>query len=208
MDLRIRIRASWTMSSTRKPRSCACTCRPMPIACCPSWIIVCAAATMSMSSSPASTRRRSGCRWKRRSIHCSEGIGIWQWASNDQSSEPDVVMACAGDVPTLETLGGGFHPAARIAQFKSARRERGRPHEAAAAIGTPAWSERQRFRCLVHHEQAGDFRLPWLSLAHPSIDISPYTIMMACMCAAIKKRARLPRHLTWRFSTTWIGFIW
>jgi xylulose-5-phosphate/fructose-6-phosphate phosphoketolase len=36
--------------------------------------------------------------------HCSEGIGIWQWASNDQHGEPDVVMACAGDVPTLETL--------------------------------------------------------------------------------------------------------
>jgi xylulose-5-phosphate/fructose-6-phosphate phosphoketolase len=36
--------------------------------------------------------------------HCSEGIGIWQWASNDQGSEPDVVMACAGDVPTLEIL--------------------------------------------------------------------------------------------------------
>src|SRR5277367_2873169 len=36
--------------------------------------------------------------------HCSEGIGIWQWASNDQGVEPDVVMACAGDVPTLETL--------------------------------------------------------------------------------------------------------
>jgi xylulose-5-phosphate/fructose-6-phosphate phosphoketolase len=36
--------------------------------------------------------------------HCSEGIGIWQWASNDQRSDPDLVMACAGDVPTLETL--------------------------------------------------------------------------------------------------------
>ncbi len=36
--------------------------------------------------------------------HCSEGIGIWQWASNDQHGAPDVVMACAGDVPTLETL--------------------------------------------------------------------------------------------------------
>ena len=36
--------------------------------------------------------------------HCTEGIGIWQWASNDQRSEPDLVMACAGDVPTLETL--------------------------------------------------------------------------------------------------------
>ncbi|HEX3915400.1 MAG TPA: phosphoketolase family protein [Steroidobacteraceae bacterium] len=36
--------------------------------------------------------------------HCSEGIGIWQWASNDEHGEPDVVMACAGDVPALETL--------------------------------------------------------------------------------------------------------
>ena len=36
--------------------------------------------------------------------HCSDGIGIWDFASNDQRVEPDVVMACAGDVPTLETL--------------------------------------------------------------------------------------------------------
>jgi len=36
--------------------------------------------------------------------HCAAGIGIWEWASNDKNSEPDVVMACCGDVPTLETL--------------------------------------------------------------------------------------------------------
>jgi xylulose-5-phosphate/fructose-6-phosphate phosphoketolase len=36
--------------------------------------------------------------------HCSSGIGIWEWASNDRGHEPDVVMACAGDVPSLETL--------------------------------------------------------------------------------------------------------
>jgi len=36
--------------------------------------------------------------------HCAAGIGIWPWASNDQEGEPDVVMACCGDVPTLETL--------------------------------------------------------------------------------------------------------
>jgi xylulose-5-phosphate/fructose-6-phosphate phosphoketolase len=36
--------------------------------------------------------------------HCTNGIGIWQWACTDKGSEPDVVMACAGDVPTLETL--------------------------------------------------------------------------------------------------------
>ena len=36
--------------------------------------------------------------------HCTAGVGIWDWASNDQGGEPDVVMACCGDVPTLETL--------------------------------------------------------------------------------------------------------
>jgi xylulose-5-phosphate/fructose-6-phosphate phosphoketolase len=36
--------------------------------------------------------------------HCTAGLGIWDWASNDQGGEPDVVMACAGDVPTLEIV--------------------------------------------------------------------------------------------------------
>jgi xylulose-5-phosphate/fructose-6-phosphate phosphoketolase len=37
-------------------------------------------------------------------VHCRRGLGIWEWASNDAPGEPDVVMACAGDVPTLEVL--------------------------------------------------------------------------------------------------------
>ena len=37
-------------------------------------------------------------------VHCTRGIGIWDWASNDQGEEPDVVLACAGDIPTLETV--------------------------------------------------------------------------------------------------------
>jgi xylulose-5-phosphate/fructose-6-phosphate phosphoketolase len=36
--------------------------------------------------------------------HCTRGVGIWEWASNDQGQEPDVVLACAGDIPTLETV--------------------------------------------------------------------------------------------------------
>jgi len=36
--------------------------------------------------------------------HCTRGIGVWDWASNDDAGEPDVVLACAGDVPTLETV--------------------------------------------------------------------------------------------------------
>jgi xylulose-5-phosphate/fructose-6-phosphate phosphoketolase len=51
--------------------------------------------------------------------HCTKGIGIWEWASTDDGVEPDVVMACAGDVPTMETLAAveilrGFFPDLRI----------------------------------------------------------------------------------------------
>ncbi len=37
-------------------------------------------------------------------VHCARGASVWQWASNDAGGEPDVVMACAGDIPTLETV--------------------------------------------------------------------------------------------------------
>jgi xylulose-5-phosphate/fructose-6-phosphate phosphoketolase len=37
-------------------------------------------------------------------IHCTRGAGIWEWASSDHEGEPDVVLGCAGDIPTLETL--------------------------------------------------------------------------------------------------------
>jgi xylulose-5-phosphate/fructose-6-phosphate phosphoketolase len=52
-------------------------------------------------------------------VHCTKGIGIWEWASTDSGTEPDVVMACAGDVPTMETLAAveillGFFPDLRI----------------------------------------------------------------------------------------------
>jgi xylulose-5-phosphate/fructose-6-phosphate phosphoketolase len=52
-------------------------------------------------------------------VHCTKGIGIWNWASNDEVGEPDLVMACAGDVPTMEALAAtellrGFFPDLRI----------------------------------------------------------------------------------------------
>src|SRR4029453_10800158 len=37
-------------------------------------------------------------------LHCTRGIGIWDWASNDEGGEPDVVIASAGDIPTIEAL--------------------------------------------------------------------------------------------------------
>ena len=76
--------------------------------------------------------------------HCTAGIGIWDWASNDKGSEPDVVMACCGDVPTLESPGRrGLAPQAPPG-VESARDQRGGPDEAPAGERTPARAERRR----------------------------------------------------------------
>ena len=50
--------------------------------------------------------------------HCTRGIGIWEWASNDVGHEPDVVLACAGDIPTLETVAAASILRARVPDLK------------------------------------------------------------------------------------------
>jgi xylulose-5-phosphate/fructose-6-phosphate phosphoketolase len=50
--------------------------------------------------------------------HCTRGIGVWGWASNDSGAEPEVVLACAGDVPTLETLGATSILRERLPELK------------------------------------------------------------------------------------------
>jgi xylulose-5-phosphate/fructose-6-phosphate phosphoketolase len=50
--------------------------------------------------------------------HCTRGIGVWDWASNDEGAEPDVVLACAGDVPTLETLAAAAILRRELAELK------------------------------------------------------------------------------------------
>jgi xylulose-5-phosphate/fructose-6-phosphate phosphoketolase len=51
-------------------------------------------------------------------LHCARGIGIWPWASSDHRGEPDVVLACAGDVPTLETLAAADILRQRLPELK------------------------------------------------------------------------------------------
>ena len=59
--------------------------------------------------------------------HCTKGIGIWDWASNDQGCEPDVVFAAAGDIPTQEALAADGPSSPSAAQAASTAREIGRP---------------------------------------------------------------------------------
>jgi xylulose-5-phosphate/fructose-6-phosphate phosphoketolase len=51
-------------------------------------------------------------------LHCTRGLGIWEWASNDEAGEPDVVLACCGDIPTLETLAAAAILRERLPKLK------------------------------------------------------------------------------------------
>ena len=96
--------------------------------------------------------------------HCSEGIGVWEWASNDDGGEPDVVMACAAMCRRWRRWPRSICCAAS-ARFEGPRRQCGRSDDAAAQEPTSAWPGRQRFRRPVHQGQAGDLRLSRLSRA-------------------------------------------
>ena len=96
-------------------------------------------------------------------LHCTRGIGIWDWASNDEGGEPDVVMACAGDVPTLEILAAvtllrDHLPDLRVRVVNVVDLMRLEPD-----TEHPHGLSDHDFDALVHDRQTGDFRVPRLS---------------------------------------------
>ena len=107
--------------------------------------------------------------------HCTMGIGIWEWASNDKGGEPDVVMACAGDVPTHGNAGGGGascgsnFPKLKVRVINVVDLMRLQP-----ASEHPHGLTRQGFRRAVHEGQAGHFCVSRLSLVDSPADVSPH----------------------------------
>ncbi len=99
--------------------------------------------------------------------HCTAGIGIWEWASNDRGCEPDVVMGCAGDIPTMETLAAVSLLRKYLPESEGPRGKRGGPDDAPAERRAPARAHGQGFRQPLHHRKTGHFRLSRVSLAHP-----------------------------------------
>ena len=107
-------------------------------------------------------------------LHCARGAGIWEWASSDSGgTEPDVVLACAGDVPTLEILAATdilrrHLPDLRVRVVNVVDLMRLQP-----ASRAPARDDRRGVRRAVHHRPAGDLRLPRLPLADPPAHLPP-----------------------------------
>ncbi len=104
-------------------------------------------------------------------VHCTRGIGIWQWASNDAGTDPDVVLACCGDIADARDARGRGDPARAAARPARAGRERGRPDAAPARVRAPARDVRPRLRHAVHGRPAGRLRLPRLPVADPPADV-------------------------------------
>ena len=83
-------------------------------------------------------------------VHCTRGIGIWEWASNDADSEPDVVLACCGDVPTLETLAAAAVLRERLPDLRVRVVNVVDLMRLAARVGASAWALRPRVRHPLH----------------------------------------------------------
>ena len=128
-------------------------------------------------------------------MHCTEGIGIWQWASNDQDAEPDVVMACCGDTPTLEILAAvsilrEHLPDLKIRVINVVDLMRLQPE-----TEHPHGLSDTDYDSLFTKDKHDHLRLPRLPVADPPADLPPHQPQTSTS-AATRKRAPSPRPST------------
>jgi xylulose-5-phosphate/fructose-6-phosphate phosphoketolase len=94
-------------------------------------------------------------------LHCTRGLGIWEWASNDEDGKPDVVMACCGDTPTLETLAAVDLIRQHLPELK------------VRVINVVDLMRLRRVRLAVHYGEADRVRLSRLPVADPPARLPP-----------------------------------
>jgi xylulose-5-phosphate/fructose-6-phosphate phosphoketolase len=143
--------------------------------------------------------------------HCTEGIGIWQWASNDQdAAEPDVVMACCGDTPTLEILAAVSILRQHLPDLKIRVINVVDLMKLQSASEHPHGLSETDYDSLFtknRHIVFGFHGYPWLvhrltyRRANRNLHVRGYF-------AAIRKRERSRPRSTCGFKTTSIAFIW
>ena len=139
--------------------------------------------------------------------HCTVGLGVWKWASNDEGS-PDVVMACSGDVPTMEALAAvvllrSLAPDLKIRVVNVVDLMALQPPSRASA--RPA---RRGLRPHLPAQNAHGLRLPRLSVAAFTGSPTGGIITITCTCAATRKRAPRPRPSICACSTTSTASSW
>ena len=128
-------------------------------------------------------------------LHCSRGPGLWEWASNDDGN-PDVVLGCCGDTPTLEIPGGGRHPPRAVAATPGAGRQRGRPDAPPGAERDPHGLSDDEFDGLF----TTDKPIVFAYHGYPGSSIASCTVATTtttCTCAATRRRAPPRPRSTW-----------
>ena len=139
--------------------------------------------------------------------HCTEGLGIWEWASNDKGSEPDVVMACCGDVPTLEPLAAVELLRRHLPELKVRVVNVVDLMKLQPASEHPHGLTDADFDILFTKDKPVIFAFhgyPWLILGSRTGGPTSRT----CTSAATRRRGRRPRRSTWSSSTTWTASTW
>ena len=107
-------------------------------------------------------------------VHCTKGLGIWPQVSNDEGTEPDVVMASAGDIPTKESLAAIILLREQFPQPQDPVHQCGGPLQAHSVQRASARFVRPGLRHPVYRGQAYHLQLPWLSLADSPAHVPPH----------------------------------
>ena len=107
--------------------------------------------------------------------HCARGIGVWEWAGTEQAGVlPDVVLACAGDTPTLEALAAAALLRRHLPDLAVRVRQRRRPDAAPPGVRAPPRAGRRRVRRPLHPGPSGDLRLSRLPVAGAPAHLPPH----------------------------------
>ena len=130
-------------------------------------------------------------------MHCTRGAGIWEWASPTTTGEAGRRDGLLRRRPDAGDPGGRRRCCASTSRAEGAGGQRRRPDAAAAGHRAPARPVGHRIRRALHHDRAGDLRLPRLPVADPPADLPARTATPTSTCAATRRRAPRPRRSTW-----------
>ena len=129
--------------------------------------------------------------------HCTRGIGIWEWASNDEGAEPDVVLACCGRHPDPRDAGRGRPAPPAPARRLGPGRQRRRPDAAAADTEHPHGLPDGEFDALFTTDQPDHVRVSRLPVARSTASPTGGRTTATSTSAATRRRAPRRRRSTW-----------
>ena len=140
--------------------------------------------------------------------HCTAGVGIWEWASNDKGERSGRRHGVLRRRADARDVGCGRPPPSVRARGEDPRGQRRGSDEAPTVERAPARPERSRFRRALHEGQADHFRLPRLPVADPPAHIPPHEPRQPARSRDTRRRGRRRRRSTWRCGTRWIASTW